>query len=78
METDEVDAMKRFEDPGMFLIGFKPMEKLKIHHHIQPSRFLYPEEDEVKGRSADLQTYKMFMRKCFIHRTGYKYLKILY
>lgn len=77
METDEVDAIKKFEDPGMFLIGFKPMEKLKIHHHIRPSCFLYPEEDDVKGRSADMPTYKMFMRKYFIHSTDNKYFRIL-
>uniref|UniRef100_A0A668TXR4 DNA helicase n=1 Tax=Oreochromis aureus TaxID=47969 RepID=A0A668TXR4_OREAU len=49
MERDEVDAIKKFDDPGLFLIGFKPMEKLKLHHHIRPAVFLYPEEDEVKG-----------------------------
>lgn len=49
MERDEVAAIKKFEDPGLFLIGFKPMEKLKVHHHIRPSAFLYPEEEEVKG-----------------------------
>lgn len=54
MERDEVDAIKRFEDPGLFLIGFKPMERLKIHHHIRPATFLYPEEDEVKGSTVCL------------------------
>lgn len=49
MERDEVDAIKKFDDPGLVLIGFKPMEKLKLHHHIRPAVFLYPEEGEVKG-----------------------------
>lgn len=49
MERDEVDAIKKFDDPGLMLIGFKPMEKLKLHHHIRPAVFLYPEEGEVKG-----------------------------
>lgn len=52
MEEDEVNSIKKFEDPGMFLIGFKPMEKLKLHHHVQQSCFLYPEEGEVKGTSV--------------------------
>lgn len=52
MERDEVDAIKKFDDPGLFLIGFKPMEKLKLLHHIRPAVFLYPEEDEVKGRTV--------------------------
>lgn len=57
MEEDEVNSIKKFEDPGMFLIGFKPMEKLKIHHHVRQSCFLYPEEGEVKGErcSEDLR-----------------------
>lgn len=57
MEEDEVNSIKKFEDPGMFLIGFKPIEKLKIHHHVRQSCFLYPEEGEVKGKhcSKDLR-----------------------
>ncbi|XP_015243035.1 PREDICTED: X-ray repair cross-complementing protein 6 [Cyprinodon variegatus] len=61
MEKDEVDAIKKFDDPGLFLIGFKPMEKLKPHHHIRPSVFIYPEEDEVKG-SASL--FSALLKKC--------------
>lgn len=52
MERDEVDAIKKFEPPGLHLIGFKPMEMLKVHHHIRPAVFVYPEEDVVKGRGA--------------------------
>lgn len=55
MEEDEVNSIKKFEDPGMFLIGFKPMEKLKIHHHVRQSCFLYPEEGEVKGTRLALK-----------------------
>lgn len=60
MEEDEVNAIKRFEDPGMFLIGFKPMEKLKIHHHVRQSCFLYPEEGEVKGTSVALKVFSKY------------------
>lgn len=52
MEKDEVESIKKFEDPGMFLIGFKPMGKLKVHHHNRPSVFLYPEEEQVKGQAS--------------------------
>lgn len=55
MERDEVDAIKKFEDPGLVLIGFKPMERLKLHHHIRPAVFIYPEEGEVKGNSICLR-----------------------
>ncbi|XP_036938201.1 X-ray repair cross-complementing protein 6 [Acanthopagrus latus] len=61
MERDEVDAIRKFEDPGLFLIGFKPMEKLKIHHHIRPAVFLYPEEGEVKGSAC---LFSALMKKC--------------
>uniref|UniRef100_A0A8D0B2C5 DNA helicase n=1 Tax=Sander lucioperca TaxID=283035 RepID=A0A8D0B2C5_SANLU len=61
MEKDEVDAIKKFDDPGMFLIGFKPMEKLKRHHHIRPAVFLYPEEDEVKGSAC---LFSALLTKC--------------
>ncbi|KAM6964284.1 X-ray repair cross-complementing protein 6 [Tautogolabrus adspersus] len=61
MERDEVDAIKKFEDPGLFLIGFKPMEELERHHHIRPAVFLYPEEGEVKGSSC---LFSALMTKC--------------
>ncbi|XP_026206342.1 X-ray repair cross-complementing protein 6 [Anabas testudineus] len=61
MERDEVDAIKKFDDPGLFLIGFKPMERLKLHHHIRPAVFLYPEEDEVKGSAC---LFSALLEKC--------------
>uniref|UniRef100_A0A672FNB5 DNA helicase n=1 Tax=Salarias fasciatus TaxID=181472 RepID=A0A672FNB5_SALFA len=61
MERDEVDSIKKFDDPGLVLIGFKPMEKLKLHHHIRPSVFLYPEEGEVKGSAC---LFSALLKKC--------------
>ncbi|XP_076025827.1 X-ray repair cross-complementing protein 6 [Genypterus blacodes] len=61
MEKDEVDAIKKFDDPGMFLIGFKPMEKLKLHHHMRPSVFIYPEEEQVKGSAC---VFSALLTKC--------------
>uniref|UniRef100_A0A3P9KEP8 DNA helicase n=1 Tax=Oryzias latipes TaxID=8090 RepID=A0A3P9KEP8_ORYLA len=61
MERDEVDAIKKFDDPGLVLIGFKPMEKLKLHHHIRPSVFLYPEEEEVKGSAC---LFTALLKRC--------------
>ncbi len=29
MEKDEVDEIKKFDDPGLVLMGFKPMDRLK-------------------------------------------------
>ncbi|KAA0725242.1 X-ray repair cross-complementing protein 5 [Triplophysa tibetana] len=50
MEKNEVDEIKKFDDPGLILMGFKPMDRLKLHHHIRPSLFMYPEEDQISGR----------------------------
>ncbi|XP_008313041.1 X-ray repair cross-complementing protein 6 isoform X1 [Cynoglossus semilaevis] len=61
MERDEVDAIKKFDDPGLYLIGFKPMEKLKLHHHIRPAIFLYPEDDQVKGSAC---LFSALLKKC--------------
>uniref|UniRef100_A0A3B3BQF5 X-ray repair complementing defective repair in Chinese hamster cells 6 n=1 Tax=Oryzias melastigma TaxID=30732 RepID=A0A3B3BQF5_ORYME len=61
MERDEVDSIKKFDDPGLVLIGFKPMEKLKLDHHIRPSVFLYPEEEEVKGSAC---LFTALLKKC--------------
>ncbi|XP_068160757.1 X-ray repair cross-complementing protein 6 [Antennarius striatus] len=61
MEEDEVISIKKFEDPGMYLIGFKPMEKLKVHHHIRPAVFIYPEEEDVKGSAC---LFSALLTKC--------------
>ncbi|XP_029934397.1 X-ray repair cross-complementing protein 6 [Myripristis murdjan] len=61
MEKDEVDTIKKFYDPEIFLIGFKPMEKLKLHHHIRPSVLLYPEEQQVTGSSC---VFAALLKKC--------------
>ncbi|XP_003961577.2 X-ray repair cross-complementing protein 6 [Takifugu rubripes] len=61
MERDEVDSIKKFEDPGLYLIGFKPIKMLKIHHHIRPAVFIYPEENMVKGSSC---LFSALLTKC--------------
>lgn len=52
MEKNEVDEIKKFDDPGLVLMGFKPMDRLKLHHHIRPALFIYPEEEQISGRSS--------------------------
>ncbi|KAF4106627.1 X-ray repair cross-complementing protein 6 [Onychostoma macrolepis] len=52
MEKDEVDEIKKFDDPGLVLMGFKPMDRLKLHHHIRPALFIYPEEEQISGSSS--------------------------
>lgn len=52
MEKDEVDEIKKFYNPGLVLIGFKPMDCLKLHHHLRPALFIYPEEEQVTGKAC--------------------------
>lgn len=52
MEKDEVDEIKKFDDPGLVLIGFKTMDRLKLHYHVRPALFIYPEEEQVTGKAS--------------------------
>ncbi|XP_072524254.1 X-ray repair cross-complementing protein 6 [Salminus brasiliensis] len=61
MEKEEVDEIKKFDDPGLVLIGFKPMDRLKRHHHIRPALFIYPEEEQVTGSSC---VFTALLQKC--------------
>ncbi|MBN3293538.1 XRCC6 protein, partial [Polypterus senegalus] len=51
LEKEEVEELKKFDDPGLVLIGFKPLDKLKKHYHIRPAQFIYPEESQITGSS---------------------------
>ncbi|XP_043295749.1 X-ray repair cross-complementing protein 6 isoform X4 [Cervus elaphus] len=49
LEKEETEELKRFDDPGLILIGFKPLMMLKKHHYLRPSLFVYPEESLING-----------------------------
>ncbi|KAM8941798.1 X-ray repair cross-complementing protein 6 isoform 2-T2 [Lycaon pictus] len=49
LEKEETEELKRFDEPGLILIGFKPLIMLKKHHYLRPSLFVYPEESLVNG-----------------------------
>lgn len=52
LEKEETEQLKRFDEPGLVLIGFKPLALLKKHHYLRPSLFVYPEESLVNGSST--------------------------
>ncbi|KAM6162461.1 X-ray repair cross-complementing protein 6 [Erethizon dorsatum] len=52
LEKEETEQLKRFDEPGLVLIGFKPLALLKKHHYLRPSLFVYPEESLVSGSST--------------------------
>ncbi|KAL4838110.1 hypothetical protein H8958_021164, partial [Nasalis larvatus] len=47
LEKEETEELKWFDDPGLTLMGFKPLVLLKKHHYLRPSLFVYPEESLV-------------------------------
>lgn len=61
LEKEETEQLKRFDDPGLILIGFKPLIMLKKHHFLRPSLFVYPEESLVNGSST---LFNALLTKC--------------
>uniref|UniRef100_A0A8C5QHL9 X-ray repair cross-complementing protein 6 n=1 Tax=Leptobrachium leishanense TaxID=445787 RepID=A0A8C5QHL9_9ANUR len=55
LEKEEAELLKKFDDPGLVLIGFKPLSLLKKHHFIRPAQFVYPDESLVNGSSTLFQ-----------------------
>ncbi|XP_064600054.1 X-ray repair cross-complementing protein 5-like [Liolophura sinensis] len=60
-EEDEVKEIKRFDDPGLVLMGFKPRSLLKRHYHVKPAQFLYPDESMISGSTT---LFTGLLRKC--------------
>ncbi|OCT85332.1 hypothetical protein XELAEV_18023498mg [Xenopus laevis] len=52
LEKDETEQLKRFDEPGLVLIGFKPISCLKKHHFTRPAQFIYPEESIITGSTT--------------------------
>ncbi|XP_043777488.1 X-ray repair cross-complementing protein 6-like [Cervus elaphus] len=61
LEKEETEELKRFDDPGLILIGFKPLMMMKKHHYLRPSLFVYPEESLINGSSA---LFSVLLTKC--------------
>ncbi|CAG2236472.1 G22P1 [Mytilus edulis] len=60
-ENDEVTEIKRFEDPGFYLMGFKPRASLKKYYHVKPGQFIYPDENTVSGSTT---LFSALLKKC--------------
>jgi ATP-dependent DNA helicase 2 subunit 1 len=46
---DEVLQLRHFGDPGIRIIGFKPLSMLPMWANLRPSTFIYPSEDDYVG-----------------------------
>lgn len=60
-ENDEATEIKRFEDPGLYLMGFKPKKCLKKYYHVKPGSFIYPDENTVSGSTT---LFSALLKKC--------------
>lgn len=69
-----MDEIKKFDDPGLVLMGFKSMERLKLHHHIRPALFIYPEEEQISGRSSFVDVLHLFQFNPSVFVTDYFHL----
>ncbi|XP_051899380.1 X-ray repair cross-complementing protein 6 [Pristis pectinata] len=61
LEKEETEELRRFDNPSLVLIGFKPLSLLKKHHHIRPSQFIYPEEELIAGSTT---LFRALLTKC--------------
>ena len=46
---DEMKAIKDLGEPGLQLMGFKPLDSLRNEHNYRPSYFIYPDDTSVRG-----------------------------
>ncbi|XP_078060610.1 X-ray repair cross-complementing protein 5-like [Mustelus asterias] len=61
LEKEETEELKRFDGPGLVLIGFKPLSLLKKHHHIRSPQFIYPDETLITGSTT---SFSALLTKC--------------
>eukprot|EP00123_Amoebidium_parasiticum_P010469 comp20126_c0_seq1/m.24846 comp20126_c0_seq1/g.24846 ORF comp20126_c0_seq1/g.24846 comp20126_c0_seq1/m.24846 type:complete len:641 (-) comp20126_c0_seq1:400-2322(-) len=60
-EADEARQIKQSDIPGLVLLGFKPIDRLKIYHNIRTNDFIYPDETVIQGST---QPFAALHRQC--------------
>ncbi|ETN86249.1 Ku70/Ku80 beta-barrel domain protein [Necator americanus] len=61
-EQHEIEELGRFDAKGIVLLGFKPISEINFENHIQPSRFIYPDESNVLGSAC---LYRALLERCW-------------
>ena len=46
-EKEEVTQMKRFDNPGLVLMGFKPVSTVKPQYNVHNGYFIYPDDSVI-------------------------------
>nr|CDJ89578.1 DNA helicase and Ku70 Ku80 C-terminal arm domain containing protein [Haemonchus contortus] len=64
-EQSEIEELGRFDAKGIVLLGFKPISEISFENHIQPSRFLYPDESSVLGSAC---LYRALLERCWARK----------
>lgn len=62
---EELATTKSMIAPGMKLLGFKPIDQLPVRCYIKGSRFLYPNDSEIKGSS---RLFRALWERCILQR----------
>jgi ATP-dependent DNA helicase 2 subunit 1 len=60
-KADEVIKMKTMLEPGIKILGFKPLTKYSSLMHLRPCLFLYPNEQATKGSTT---VFRALWEKC--------------
>merc|ERR1719295_1389038 len=60
-DKKEMTELKTFGAPSMVLLGFKPMDRLKLYMNIRASCFLYPDEERCTGSTVAFNALMMAM-----------------
>jgi hypothetical protein len=50
--SEELKAIKAVKEPGLHVLGFKPLCCLQPHHQLATGDFVYPSERQLKGSCA--------------------------
>nr|CAD2187801.1 unnamed protein product [Meloidogyne enterolobii] len=61
LDREELEKLRRFDRPGITVIGFKPLHLLKPSHRMSPAKFIYPLDDLVSGSSI---LYRVLLKQC--------------
>uniref|UniRef100_A0AC34FE84 Ku domain-containing protein n=1 Tax=Panagrolaimus sp. ES5 TaxID=591445 RepID=A0AC34FE84_9BILA len=56
LDKAEFQKFKHIDDPGIHIIGFKPMHCLKDSHQVGATHFLFPNDDLINGSAKMYRT----------------------
>ncbi|KAF7636395.1 Ku domain-containing protein [Meloidogyne graminicola] len=61
LNREEKESLRKFDKPGITVIGFKPLHLLKPSHRMGPSKFIYPNDKVISGSSS---LYRGLLNRC--------------